>query len=358
MPSTSDHGGNVFSLARQLGTTADGITDFSASINPLGLSPLVKQSLIDALNTLVHYPDTNHQELKQALADFHGVSATSIVPANGSTELIYQLPLLLKGRRALIVSPAFSEYERALAMHQWEIHPFILEPENGFELDLGRLENLLCDGYQVLYLCNPGNPSGKLYPLPVIEQVAGICTRYGVFLVLDEAFMDFCEDASAKKLVTELDNAIILRSMTKFFAIPGLRLGYAIAGEKVAAQLEAISIPWNVNTLALVAGVSALQDAAHNRRTIEIVRDGRNFLYEHLGRFQALRRYPSEANFLLLELTNSFTAAELKIRLLDSRVLIRDCANFIGLTPSFFRIAVRTGAENSRLLEYLERILE
>jgi len=354
----SDHGGNVFRLARQLGITPDGITDFSASINPLGLSPLVKQSLIAALDTLVHYPDSGHETLKQTLAVYHGVPANSIVPANGSTELIYQLPSLLSGKRALIISPAFSEYERALVLHQWEVHTFILQPENGFDLDLSRLEELLANGYHALYLCNPGNPSGKLYPLPLIEQVSRLCSRYNAFLVLDEAFMDFCEDASAKRFIVTVGNSVILRSMTKFFAIPGLRLGYAIAGEKVAKQLAAISPPWNVNTLALVAGVAAIQDTEHNHRTVNSVMEERNYLCEQLARFQMLRVYRTAVNFLLLELTNGLTASELKGHLLNSRLLIRDCANFTGLTPHFFRIAIRTREENRSLLECLEKVLK
>ncbi|MEI6306100.1 MAG: threonine-phosphate decarboxylase CobD [Deltaproteobacteria bacterium] len=358
MTSTSDHGGNVFSLARQLGTTASRIIDFSASINPLGLSPLVKESLTAALDSLVHYPDSSQEVLKQALADFHGVPASSIVPANGSTELIYQLPLLLTGSRALIVSPAFSEYERALMLHKWEVRHFILQPEADFEIDLGKLEQLLSDGYQALYLCNPGNPTGKLYPLQFIEQVAHLCKKYGTFLVLDEAFMDFCEDASAKQLIITFDNAVILRSMTKFFAIPGLRLGYAIAGEKVASQFSALSAPWNVNTLALAAGSAAIQDSQHNRCTVEFVREERNYLCNQLARFQALKTYPSEANFLLIELTKDLTASELKRQLLDFRVLIRDCANFSGLSPYFFRIAVRIREENVQLLECLKSILK
>jgi threonine-phosphate decarboxylase len=358
MSSTPDHGGNVFTMARQLGTSASGIVDFSASINPLGLSPLVKQAIASALDSLVHYPDIGHQELKQALAGLHDVSPASIVVANGSTELIYRLPDLLPGRRALIISPAFSEYERALTRQQWDTHPFILPAANHFDLDLGALECILANGYDALYLCNPGNPSGRLYPPELIEQVLDLCRAGNTFLVLDEAFMDFCEDASAKRVIATADNAVILRSMTKFFAIPGLRLGYAIANEALSARLDAMGAPWSVNTLALVAGVAAIHDTEHNLRTIGFVREERAYLCEQLSRFPMLAVYPSTANFLLVELTNGLSAAELQERLMDSRLLIRDCANFTGLTPHFFRIAVRTREENGRLLECLERILK
>lgn len=357
MSSTFDHGGNIFSIARHLGTSAAGIADFSASINPLGLSPLVKAAIIAALDSLVHYPDASHEELKQTLAAFHGVPPSAIVVANGSTELIYRLPALLKGQRALVVSPAFSEYGHALDQHGWEVHPFILSAKDAFSLDTEVLERALAKGYDALYLCNPGNPSGRLYPLAVIEQVHRLCRASGTFLIVDEAFMDFCEEASGKTFIAAQDNAIVLRSMTKFFAIPGLRLGYAIACEALASRLDARGGPWGVNTLALVAGVAAIHDTEHNSRTIEFVRTERGYLAEQLARFSMLTVYPSQANFLLVELNNGLTAGELRERLIESRLLIRDCANFVGLTPHFFRIAVRTREENDRLLENLERIL-
>jgi len=352
-----DHGGNIFTMARHLGISAAGIADFSASINPLGLSPAVKAAIIDSLESLVHYPDAGHHELKQALAAFHGLSPATMVVANGSTELIYRLPGLLKGRRALIVSPAFSEYGHALAQHHWEAQPFILTAKDDFALDLEALERVLSEGYDALYLCNPGNPSGQLYPLAVVEQVYRLCRVNGTFLVLDEAFMDFCEEASAKQLITAGDNAVVLRSMTKFFAIPGLRLGYAIANEAVATRLDAAGGPWNVNTLAQVAGMAAIRDTEYIRQTREFIRQERAYLVEQLSRFPMLTAYPSDANFLLVQITNGMSAGELKERLLPDRMLIRDCGNFVGLSPHFFRIAVRTREENERLLGCLERIL-
>lgn len=357
MSPTFDHGGNVFSMARQLATTASGIADFSASINPLGLSPLVREAIIAALESLVHYPDNSHWELKQALARHHGISPANIAVANGSTELIYQIPALLHGRRALIVSPAFSEYRHALDQHRWEVHPFVLAAENGFALDTEALEGALAEGYDALYLCNPGNPSGRLYPPAVIERVYDLCRAAGAFLVLDEAFMDFCEEASAKGFIAAGDSAIVLRSMTKFFAIPGLRLGYAIACEAMAARLDAMGGPWSVNTLALVAGVAAIRDTEYIRQTREFIRRERGYLEDQLSRFPMLTVYPSAANFLLVALTNGLSAGVLKERLVHSRLLIRDCTNFVGLTPQFFRIAVRTREENGRLLECLNEIL-
>jgi threonine-phosphate decarboxylase len=331
--------------------------DFSASINPLGLSALVRDAISRALDTLVHYPDAGHQELKEALAHYHGLPAAHFVVANGSTELIYQLPAVLTGKRALIAAPSFSEYERALKRQHWEPHYFLLSPGDGFSLDLARLEAKLAKGYDAFYLCNPGNPSGTLYPPHLVDQVCELCSAAKTFLVLDEAFMDFCEESSAKHSIIEGGNALILRSMTKFFGIPGLRLGYAMANEPLCGRLDAVGVPWNVNTLALAAGTASLQDQEYHQQTILFTDHERRFLSGQLAGFPELRVYPSRANFLLVEIAGRMTARELAERLLPESVIIRDCATFYGLTPHFFRIAVRTRAENERLVACLGNIL-
>ncbi len=358
MSRSYDHGGTLFTVARSLGVTPDQMLDFSASINPLGMSPLVRSAIIGSIGSLVHYPDTSHAELKQALARYHALAPDQCTIANGSTELIYNLPFLLPGKKALIVSPSFSEYVRALEQHQWEVRHFILSPGNNFAIDTGTLELALAEGIDLLFLCNPGNPNGTLYSPDAIETVLALCRSYGTFLVLDEAFMDFCEEGSSKRLIVRNDNAIILRSMTKFFGIPGLRLGYAISNAAVAGRLDSLGGPWNVNAVALAAGVAALQDEEHNRATLAYVRCERCLLFERLAQFSPLRVYPASANYLLVEIKEGMTARELKERLLTERILIRDCASFRGLSGQFFRIAVRTGDENKRLLECLGTVLK
>lgn len=357
MSRSHDHGGTVFATARRMGVPLSALTDFSASINPLGLSPLVREAIGRSLDSLVHYPDAGHEEMKEALAHYHGLPADHFVVANGSTELIYQIPAILSGSRALLAAPCFSEYRRALERQQWEVHHFLLSPEDGFSLDLGRLKEKLAEGYDAFYLCNPGNPSGMLYPPHIVEQICELCSAAGTFLVLDEAFMDFCEEASAKHSIVNGANALILRSMTKFFGIPGLRLGYAMANERLCRSIDARSVPWNVNTLALVAGAASLGDREYSRRAILLVEQERRFLCDRLARFPRLRVYPSRANFLLVEILGGMTARELAQQLLADLIIIRDCATFDGLTTCFFRIAVRTRDENERLVACLGKIL-
>lgn len=349
-----DHGGDIFAIARARGVATDNIADFSASINPLGFSPMVRKAISSAMDTLVHYPDNSHHDLKHALARHHGLPATHFAIASGSTELIYHIPAMLNAGHALIVSPSFSEYRHALDQHHGKWRHFILSPENGFALDMPALEHALKDGYDLLYLCNPGNPSGMLYPRQTIERVYRLCRASGTFLVLDEAFMDFCEDASAKRIIAAGDNGVVLRSMTKFFGFPGLRLGYAIGAPSLMERLDAMGGPWSVNTLALAAGVAALNDTAHNRDTLDYISRERRRIADGLSGFAQLKVHASAANFLLVEINGSLTAGELKERLMLQGILIRDCSDFTGLSPRFFRIAVRTTEENNRFLHCLK----
>ena len=358
MSRSYDHGGNIFTIARTLGVTPDQIHDFSASINPLGMSPLVRRALSSSIDSLVHYPDTSHFELKQALAAFHNLSPAHFTIANGSTELIYNLPALLPGKKALIIAPSFSEYVRALEQHHWDVEYFIITPESDFLIDLGALEKALDVGVDVLCLCNPGNPNGTLYPHEVIEKIYQLCVSAGTFLILDEAFMDFCEEGSAKQMIVSCDNAVILRSMTKFFGIPGLRLGYAISNEPLAERLDLMGGPWSVNTLALAAGVAALQDVHQNKETLEYIQKERQMLLDGLAPFSRLKVHPSHTNYLLIEITEGMTSRQLKERLLPKRIIIRDCASFVGLTEQFFRVAVRTNEENRWLLECVGEMLK
>ncbi len=356
MPRTYEHGGDIISVARRNGFAITDAIDFSANINPLGLSPKVRETIAGALDSLVHYPDNDCQGLKQALSRFHGIPEECFAIANGSTEIIYTLPSLIPGRSALIVSPTFSEYSHALLQQHCEVRHLLLPPGDGFRLDLDRLGELLNDYYDALYLCNPGNPNGKLYPRRTVEEVYALCRETGTFLVLDEAFMDFCEDSSAKRAIIASDHGIVLRSMTKFYAMPGLRLGYAIASPALTERLSSMGGPWSVNTLAQVAGVAALADGEYAARSIATVAALRRDLHQALSALPQLVAYPSSANFLLVEITSGPTSGELRQRLMEKMILIRDCSNFTGLSERFFRIAVRTAEENARLLECLKEI--
>lgn len=354
MANAHEHGGNIFAVARSLGLAPEQIIDFSASINPLGMAPGVRDALTGSFDRLLHYPDKGAAELRQALAAYHGVDPVEITVANGSTELIHLLPRAFGGNRALIVAPAFAEYALALERSGWQIDYLTLSADDGFALSLPRLQERLAAGYDMLFLCNPGNPSGNLVPKAEVAKVIDLCREGGTFLVLDEAFVDFCEEESAKHLVRQSPRAVLLRSMTKFFGIPGLRLGYAIAASETIAAIASQQDPWNVNTAAQVAGIASLSAADYRRQTRVFVDGERERLAAALAAIPGLRVFPARANYLLVRvLRQGLTAGQLREALLPKGILVRNCGNFQGLDGSFFRVAVRLKEENDLLVRSL-----
>jgi threonine-phosphate decarboxylase len=361
MSTSHEHGGNVFAVARSLGLPPEKLVDFSASINPLGMAPGVPAALAGCVDRLLHYPDKGAAELKEALAGYHGVCPTEIAVANGSTELIHLLPRLVAGmgggHKGLIVAPAFAEYAMALDRAGWQIDYFTLDSRDNFSLPLPALKEKLSEGYDLLFICNPGNPTGALIPKPLVAEIIELCRESGTFLALDEAFIDFCEEESAKDLVRGLERGVVLRSMTKFFAIPGLRLGYALGAPATIDAIASLQDPWSVNTAAQVAGIASLYDEAYCSRTRNYVSEERAFLMDSLARVPGLKTYGARANYLLVELLEGIKAPELRARLLKRGVLIRDCSNFHGLDDRFFRVAVRLREENQLLMENLVQCL-
>ena len=353
-----EHGGRIFAVARELGLAPEAMLDFSASINPLGVAPGVAQAVAAAMLQIGHYPEIGSPALCDALAGLHGLPAKMVAVANGSTELIYLLPRLIgkSGGRALLVAPTFSEYAHSLELAGWTVAYHCLDPDNGFALDLAELEAELATGFELLFFCNPGNPTGRLYSREEIKGLHDVCSGAGCFFVLDEAFMDFCEEQSAKQLLPVDGDWLILRSMTKFYGFPGIRLGYSIAPEWVTAMVKRLLPPWSVGTLAQAAGLAALADAGHCRRTRDFVVAERARLTTRLGALPGLQLFPGAANYLLLRLDNGCAAA-LQEGLLTHGLLIRECGNFAGLDDHYFRIAVRTTTENDRLLAALATAL-
>lgn len=352
------HGGTVYAAARYLGVTLGEILDFSASINPLGPPPGVREAVMTAFDQIGHYPDPDATELREALARRHGIMLSEVCPTNGSTELIHLLPRLITGGRALIVAPPFSEYALSLVKSGWEVHYFFLEPGNGFSLSLFKLAERLTDGFDLLILANPGNPTGALIPLPEITELLELCSISGTVPVIDEAFMDFCEEESAISAVISNGRGLVSRSLTKFYALPGLRLGYAVAAAGVIKRLAGLVPPWSVGTLAQAAGVAAVADDSYQERTLGLIAREREFLTAGLAALPGLRPYPSAANYLLVELISGLSATTLRDRLLPGRILIRDCANFPGLSSRFFRVAVRGHEENQQLLSALAEVVD
>lgn len=350
---TPPHGGDVYHLTRILGVDLADLLDFSANINPLGFPPGLSAAVHEAMREIIHYPDRRCQALRQALGTYHDLSPEAILVGNGSTELIYLVARVLKPRRGLIVTPAFSEYEHAMEVAgvpvafqpTFEAHNFALHEV--FEVQAGDL----------VFLAHPASPSGMLLDQGLFLKVATRLEAAGAYLLLDEAFIDFVEKASFKSFLRQFPRLVILRSFTKFFGIPGMRLGYLCAAPGLVAQLAAAQEPWSVNTMAQVMGRACLADSDYIDQTRALIAQEREFLLERLPALP-VTPFPGTVNYLLVKLNKpGATAAGLRQQMLAHRIVIRDASNFRGLDERFFRIAVRSREENERLLYALEACL-
>jgi threonine-phosphate decarboxylase len=348
------HGGNIYAFARSRGLSPDQVLDFSASINPLGWPRGVAKAYRQALTRIVHYPEPYAETLTKALAASHDLDPHSILVGNGSTQLIYLLARVLAPQRALIVAPSFSEHAATLQRSGAQINHVILRPPS-FALSLERLQKTLTQGCDVLVLTNPNSPTGTLLPRAELEQVVRMCHHPHTRLVVDEAFVDWVEEASLKHQAEYSPHVVVLRSLTKFFALPGLRVGYLVAQPRLIARLRAQMEPWSVNAIAQEVARVCLQDAAFPQRSRAFMERERTWLSAQLRTIEGLRPFPSHANFLLVKVTQpGVFAAEVVRRLAEDNLLVRDCGNFVGLGKRFFRVAVRTRSENRRLLAALQ----
>jgi threonine-phosphate decarboxylase len=357
------HGGNIYEIAEELGQKPEKIIDFSASINPLGISRRAERKLRESFGAILHYPDSRCEALRETLARFHGLEKSQVLPGAGSTEFIYAIPRALNITRALIVRPAFSEYENALENcpggEDCTIHYFETHEEDGFEINIGSLLFALTQGYNALYLSNPGNPTGILADRNGLMKILAQTEKEKTWFILDEAFIDFREEDSLKGEAGRSSRLIILRSLTKFFALPGLRAGYLVANPEVIREFSKHQDPWAVNVLAQIAGVESLKDRGYIARTQKAIAEERRYLTRELQSLPGLIPYPSQANYLFVQIhpSQDLTAAELRGKLIPQGILIRDCSSFPPVGPYFFRIAIRSRKENNMLLKALHQVV-
>ncbi len=352
------HGGNIWDIAKLYGKRPEEIIDLSASINPISMSPMAKEAIAAAIKLLGCYPEPKATTIRKELASFHGLSIKNILVGNGSTEFIYLIPRIFRSKKALIIEPSFSEYRTSLQLSDCDISSFIVYDEDGFSPNFTKLFTTLKSGYDILYLGNPANPTGVLLDKKTILTLACECEKYGTTLIIDEAFMDFTEGYSLKKEAVDLKNIVILRSMTKFFSMAGLRLGYIVADKKTIELFDRYIPPWSVNTLAIVAGVESLRDNNRTEQTRRHLTSESLFLFQGLRDIPYLYAYPSAANYILVKiLLEDISAFHLQSHLLKKGILIRDCTSFIGLNSSFFRIAIKEREENGLFLDMLRQFM-
>jgi len=331
--------------------------DFSISINPLGPPPGLREILSQALETIPAYPESDARTLTEELAVFHDLTPSHFIAGNGSTDLLFSLIPLLPNKRAIIPYPAFIEYERVCEIYGWHILHVPPAETVRFTWDAEAiLSNLIPEA--TLFLCQPNNPTGKCLKEEDLERILDKAERLGTFVILDEAFLPFTERPSSIPSVTRHATLIVLRSMTKSYGIPGLRLGYAAAAPSVIARWKRYLPPWNVNTLAQAAGTYCLRHGEkHLDTSRQFVCEERKRLGHAINQFPFLTALPSEANFFLVFLdSEGLDADDLYLSLGQRGILVRHCGSFRGMGKNHIRIGIKGRRENEDLVKTLREI--
>ena len=352
------HGGNLTHLARQAGCLPAQVLDFSANINPLGPPACVAAALVDAAQWLGHYPDPDCTDFIAAVAEHLDIAPERIVAGNGAEQLIWWLPRLLEARRVVLPSPCYLDYRRAAEVWKLPVVTSRLSPEQGFGLDLQAVLSGLQAG-DLVWIGQPNNPTGRLVDRHALA--AAVASRPDVHWAIDEAFIDFTAE-TASIVRWDLPNLAVIRSMTKFYALPALRLGYVVLPPQQASALRRLLPEWSVNTFAQQLGNAVLRDPAradYAERTRQLVAEERGWLTSALGGLGAAVT-DGRANYLLLRLPDEVpSAATLAGRLLrDAAIAVRPCANYDGLDDRYVRVAVRPRDENQRLVDALRAQLQ
>ena len=351
------HGGNIYKFQRE---GKNDILDYSSNINPLGVPQRFIDIAKESFNKLVNYPDPYYIDLRKKIAEFNSLDLSNIIVGNGAIEILFLYLKSLKPKKVLILSPCFAEYERALKSVSAEINYFELKESDNFYPNIENLKREIeTNSYDLLLFCNPNNPTGQFIKLEDIKKVVEVCENKNTKIFVDEAFIEFIENWQEKTVsLFKNKNIFIMRAFTKFFAIPGLRLGYGIGFDKeILDNMWDEKEPWTVNTFANLAGLVMLDDKEYIEKSEKWILEEKKFMYKELSEFQYLKAYKTECNFILLKIQN-ISSASLRDKMIEKNILIRDASNFKFLDYHFVRLAIKDRESNIKVLEALADIME
>lgn len=345
------HGGDVYSVP--------GMLDFSANINPLGMPKEVKDAAIKGIEQAVSYPEVSSKHLRKQLSEYYNINPEYVICGNGAAEIIFYICLASQPKKALLLAPSFAEYEISLRNVGCEITYYDLKEENDFKLKTDYI-TCLRDDLDILFLCNPNNPTGQMISKEFLLEVIKVCEEKQIRVVIDECFIDFSDELEKQSLRDEFvnyDNLVIINAFTKLYAMPGLRLGYALSSDEVLChKMQQLLQPWNVSVPAQLAGIAALKEKEYVMNTREMLRKEKEYLLDYfLNKNESVRSkegcsidkvYGHEANYIFFR-----SDINLYDNLYARGIQIRDCSNYRGLEKGYYRIAVRNRFENQRLIE-------
>ena len=371
------HGGNIFQFAHEQRIEPYEVVDFSANINPLGPSQRGLDALNAQLRYISHYPDATNDDVLNAIADTYGMDKHQIIVGNGAAELLYAICRLPGYTGAFVPAPGFSEYKEALEASKIPVRDIFYRPredDNGkpyFEVPYLALETFAAelkgqDGRIIVFLGNPNNPDGTLLDKDHIRTVASMLKDANSLLVIDESFIDFVgndplqdNEHSMRSLVNEFDNIIVVHSFTKFYAVPGLRIGAAFTNKTLITQLQQYIPSWSVNTLAQAYTKAALNDVDYIKRTKQELNEEIAFMYNAVDAIEGITVYPPSANFILFQVNQEgITANYINEELKKYNMIVRNCDSYVGLTNHWVRIAIKDHETNIKLVDKLTNILK
>ena len=340
------HGGNIYDKEVSL--------DFSVNINPLGMPDGVQDAILNNISGYETYPDIRYTALREAVAGKERVQAERILCGNGASELIMAVVRAEKPYKCAVAAPSFSGYERAVSAYGAETEYYKLDEKNGFGY-ADACSQLKDMDIQMCFICNPNNPTGITIPQDLLEEILETCAMQGIFMVVDECFLDFVKDPekhTLKEKLAKYPGLFILKAFTKRYAIPGVRLGYGFCSDgEVLDRMEAVTQPWNVSTMAQQAGMAALKEAEYVEAGRQIIFRESAWMKEKMRQL-GLTVYPSEANYIFF-----YGPEDLFEICVAKGILIRDCSNYLGLKKGYYRVAVKLHEQNEKLIEVLEEVL-
>ncbi|MDO5155290.1 MAG: histidinol-phosphate transaminase [Eubacteriales bacterium] len=357
----SFHGSDLEIIADRYGIDMNRIVPHASNVNPLGISSLAKQALMDNIDAICSYPDPNYTTLKNAISNYTGASADHLILGNGTSELIRLVFKILAPKKTMIIGPTYSEYGKAAKQTGSDIHTYMLKESDGFELDPQQLASALDASFDLLVICNPNNPTGKAIPKNKLEQIITDCQSKGILVTVDETYVEFVDQIdliSAVSLTDTYKNLIVFRGISKFFSSPGLRLGYAITTNP--QFLDAASndkTPWSINSLVSVASVM-FSDEHFINLSRTLIQTERNLIYSALSVRKTIKVYKPDANFVLIRLLKEGqTASEVFDYCIKRGIMIRDCTDYEGLGEKYIRFCFLKPEENDNVVNTILEIV-
>ena len=355
------HGSDIEVIAKRYNMSIDSIIPYASNVNPMGMSPMAREALLNNVDAISSYPERDYATLREHISNYTKASPDHMILGSGTSDLIRLTFDTVKPSRTLIVGPTYGEYERMAKLAGSETETFMLQNLDDFELDVDVFLKNLNDTIDMLIICNPNNPTSKLISKGQLDTILNACLDHSIFVMIDEAYIEFCKDTeliTAISLTKKYDNLIVLRSVSKFFAAPGIRFGYAItSNEDFLEACGNAKTPWNVNTFACTAGIM-FEDEHYINLTKSLIQTERNLIFSAMSSRKTIKVFKPEANFILIKLLKEDqTAADVFDYCIEKGLMIRDCSDYEGLGSKFVRFCFLKPEQNDKMVNTILEIV-